>query len=239
LADPSNNDSLTSELESRLDDLFREDDAPEPVEIEPQAQGYPLAELKNLVLSIDWEITDKVLADFVSQVKVLKANFQDDKIVLMFLQILGSLGEYIKTNRGKAHPKTFKTLNSVFARLDEVVRSKGMSETEKKKILHTAMKRYKLLRQRISKEKVVPGRQKKIAMAKKAKPPIQKQPTEAEVAAVPSPGETVESVQPEPIASELKSAISANALAEAVNEIKAYIHAEIDNLREELKQLKK
>ena len=73
MAEQSNNDSLTSELESRLDDLFREDDAPEPVESETQSQDYPLSELKNLVLSIDWEITDKVLAEFVSQVKKLNA----------------------------------------------------------------------------------------------------------------------------------------------------------------------
>jgi len=239
LAEQSNNDSLTSELESRLDDLFREDDAPEPPESEPQSQDYPLAELKNLVLSIDWEITDKVLADFVKQVNNVKTKYENDKIVLMFLQILGSLGEYIKTNRGKAHPKTFKTLNSVFARLDEVVRAKGITETDKKKNLHIAMRRYKLLRKEIAKEQAVSGRQKKIAKTEKAKPPVKKQPMEAQVAAAPRAGETLETPQPEPAASGQKSTLSANALAEAVNEIKAYIHAEIDKLREELKQLKK
>ena len=239
MADQSNNDSLTSELESRLDDLFREDDAPELVEKKTEPVDYPLSELKNLVLSIDWEITDKVLSDFVNQVKSLSAKYQDDKIVLMFLQILGSLGGYIKTNRGKSHPKTFKTLNSVFARLDAVVRPEGMPETEKKKNLHMAMKRYKLLRKEISKGKAVPVRQKKIVETKKTKPPITKQPLEVEAAAVPSPDETVETAQPEPTASELKTAISANALAEAVIELKAYIHAEIDSLREELKQLDK
>ena len=67
---------------------------------------YPLAELKNLVLSIDWEITDDALADFISQVNNLKVTYKNEKIVLMFLQLLGSLGVYIKTNRGNAHPKT-------------------------------------------------------------------------------------------------------------------------------------
>jgi len=239
LADQSNNDSLTSELESRLDDLFREDDAPEMVETEPQPEEYPLSELKNLVLSIDWEITDKVLADFLTQVKSLKAQYHDDKIVLMFLQILGSLGEYIKTNRGKAHPKTFKILNSVFARLDAVVRTGGMSDTEKKKNLQTAMQRYKMLREEISKEKVGAGRQSKITESKKAKPPAKKQASEADVAAAASPIETVETADSEPTVSEPKSTISSDALAEAVNEIKAYIHAEIDKLREELKQLHK
>jgi hypothetical protein len=250
LADQSNNDSLTSELESRLDDLFSEDDAPPLVETETQKLEYPLSELKNLVLSIDWEITDEALVDFISQVKSLKAKYQDDKIILMFLQILGSLGEYIKAHRGKAHPKTFKILNSVFARLDAVVRTDEMSDPEKKKNLHIAMKRYKLLRKEISKEKAAPGprkespsAKKKITKAKKVEAPVQKQPPEHQ-----PEGETVadtvfeepaEVVQPEMAAMDAKTAIPADALAEAVNEIKAYIHSEIAKLREELIQSNK
>ena len=254
MADQSNNDSLTSELESRLDDLFREDDAPPLVEKEVQKPAYPLSELKNLVLSIDWEITDDALADFISQVKSLNAKYQDDKIVLMFLQILGSLGEYIKTHRGKAHPKTFKILNSVFARLDAVVRADGMPEAEKKKNLHIAMKRYKLLRREISKEKAVAGAKrdsvsakKKIAKAKEAEAPVKKQPPERQPEPQPE-GETVAdtfseeaavAVQPEMAAADAQPAIPADALAEAVNELKAYIHSEIAKLREELIQLNK
>jgi hypothetical protein len=96
---------------------------------------YPLAELKNLVLSIDWEITDEVLSGFLSQIDGLKNGYKNDKIILMFLQLLGSLGEYIKTNRGKAHPKTFKILNSAFSRLEDVVQKEDMAESEKKKLL--------------------------------------------------------------------------------------------------------
>ena len=238
MADQSNNDSLTSELESRLDDLFREEDGPEPIESEPKSEEYPLSELKNLVLSIDWEITDKDLADFVTQVKKLSSQYQNDKIVATFLQILGSLGEYIKTRRGKAHPKTFKTLNSVFARLDEVVRTGDMSGTEKKKNLHIAMKRYKLLREEIAKDKTRASRGSKVVGAKKTASQMQKPSTTVDDTAVPPPRQAVERRPAEPAVVVSEPAISEDALVKAVGEIKAYIRAEIDKLRGELKQLK-
>ena len=74
----------------------------------PAAADNPLAELKSMVFSIDWEITDEVLSAFLSQIAKLKNTYKNEKIILMFLQLLGSLGEYIKTNRGNAHPKTLK-----------------------------------------------------------------------------------------------------------------------------------
>ena len=60
MVDPKNIDTLSSELETRLDDLFAENDIPmtEAQDKDPK-DHYPLAELKNLILSIDWEITDR------------------------------------------------------------------------------------------------------------------------------------------------------------------------------------
>ena len=98
MARQNDEDSLSEELESRLDDLFGEDDkySEGPV-TEDSAQDYPLSELKNLVLSIDWEITDEVLQKFIGQIRDLKTTYKDDKINLTFLQILGSLGEQFLT----------------------------------------------------------------------------------------------------------------------------------------------
>ena len=134
MADSKDVDTLSTELENRLDDLFGDNNlAPSDAEENDIAAHYPLAELKNLILSIDWEITDEVLGKFLQQIKDLKLTYKHDKIVLTFLQILNSLGDYIKTNRAKSHPKTFKILNSVFSSLDKVVLSREMPETAKKR----------------------------------------------------------------------------------------------------------
>ncbi len=124
-------------------------------------EHYPLAELKNLILSIDWEITDEVLDNLLLQLKDLQLTYEHDKIVTTFLQILNSLGNYIKTHRAKAHPKTFKILNSVFVSLDKVVLSKEMTEPAKKKILRAEMNRYKELRTQIAKSKAAAAAKRK------------------------------------------------------------------------------
>jgi len=140
-------EALNLELDSRLDDLFGETDILLPdVEQEDSKEEYPLAELKNSILSIDWEITEEVLDKLVQQIQDLLTTYEDDKIVKTFLQILNSLGNYIRIHRGKAPPKTFKILNSVFSSLDKVVLSEDMTESAKKKLLRTEMKNYKKLR---------------------------------------------------------------------------------------------
>jgi hypothetical protein len=235
LANQNDDDSLSTELESRLDDLFGEDEKfSDRTPKDGLSQDYPLGELKNLVLSIDWEITDEVLENFLRQVDALKHTYKNDKINLTFLQILGSLGEYIKTNRGKAHPKTFKILNSVFSRFDDVVLAKDMPESEKKRILRPEMNKYKELREQISRNKTE-------KIAKKVAKPAQKitaQPME------PHAGKDVSStrktVKPEkvfmdraPVASIGDVSYPAE-LAKAVAEIKKFIHTEIKALREDL-----
>jgi hypothetical protein len=238
---------MSSELESRLDDLFGENDIPLPDSQDGDSTDYyPLAELKNLILSIDWEITDEVLVNFIQQLQDLKLTYQHDKIVFTFLQILNSLGDYIKTNRAKSHPKTFKILNSVFSSLDKVVLSKDMTESEKKKMLWAEMQRYKELRTHIAQSKSVQQRKAADVSAKterlsdkireegagieKTQPALQRsEAIEEELSTADQPGETTGIPSRGP---------SVEDLAEAVREIKQYIHAEINALKNEINALR-
>jgi len=240
LARQNDEDSLNAELESRLDDLFGEDDkfSEGPV-ADNLPEDYPLGELKNLVLSIDWEITDEVMQKFVRQVKELKSTYKDDKINLTFLQILGSLGEYIKTNRGNAHPKTFKILNSVFSQFDEVVSSNDMQQNEKKRILRAEMNRYKELREQISHAKTAKVRKKVAKPAKPSKVKKKEKQLDAEVSRTPK----VEMPADEPDVAlpdrEMSDVSYSEEIATAVKEIKKFVQAEFKMLREELKLAKK
>ena len=247
MADSKDVDTLSSELESRLDDLFGENNVPLPgAEDSDPSAYYPLAELKNLILSIDWEITDDVLEKFLQQIKDLNLTYQHDKIVMMFLQILRSLGDYIKKNRAKSHPKTFKTLNSVFSSLDKVVLSRDMAETAKKKILRAEMTRYKELRAQIYQSKTDAQRKAQAKPAKIDKPEIEEkrgeepitasepsvQLPEAEAAELP-----VSDQDQEPDVVTLREP-SVETLAEAVEELRKYIHDEIKALKKEIKSLR-
>lgn len=151
---PSDNDDITEEVEDRLDDLFGEENtAAVHLDESADSEDSPLRELKTIVLSIDWEITDEVMTSFVDQIAVLKDRFKNDKILLVFLQLLGSLGEYIKANKGMCHPDAFKILNSLFTQLDKVSQSKDLTESEKKKILATELAKYKTLKEQLTPSK--------------------------------------------------------------------------------------
>ena len=225
MVEPNDADKLNPELENRLDELSDENNASLPDnEDRDVSEYYPLSELKNLILSIDWEITDEVLEKLLQQIKDLNLNYKHDKIVLTFLQILNSLGVYIKKNRAKAHPKTFKTLNSVFSSLDKVVLSKDMVETDKKKILSTEMNRYKKLRFQIAQSKM-----------EKKKHKIKHQ--EPGITAPESFFQTPNAGEEEYPNTEQNQELSAGDLTNAVEEIKQYIHAEIEALKAEIKSL--
>ena len=251
MADSKDVDTLSTELENRLDDLFGENnEAPSDAEENDTTAHYPLAELKNIILSIDWEITDEVLAKLLQQIKDLKLIYKHDKFVLTFLQILNSLGDYIKTNRAKSHPKTFKILNSVFSSLDKVVLSREMPEAAKKKILRAEMNRYKELRTQISKGKATAPPKPKARPARADKPEVveetedqpviltepSEQPPETEISKPPVI-EPEPEPEPEPDVVTLREP-SVETLAEAVDHIKKYIHDEISALKKEIQALR-
>jgi hypothetical protein len=227
------------ELESRLNDLFGEDEKfAEESKSEDRASDYPLAELKNLVLSIDWEITDDILASFLNQINQLKKTYQQDKIVGIFLQILGSLGQYIKTNRGNAHPKTFKILNSVFSSLEEIVVDSDMAEAQKSKILRLEMKRYKELRQQISQKRVTRA-QSPASRGVKKKVAAAKQRPQRESAVVSKRDPKPSTVTAAEAADDNRRKDRAGLqLAEAVEEIKQFVRAEFKQLRKDIQSLK-
>ena len=151
---PTGDDVVNEEVEGRLDNLFGDEDtAADILEDSYESDDSPLRELKTIVLSLDWEITDEIMTNFVEQVAVLKDRLKDDKIILVFLQLLGSLGEYIRINKGKSHPGAFKILTSLFNELDKVAQSNDLTESDKKKILSAELTKYKTLKEQLIKAK--------------------------------------------------------------------------------------
>ena len=159
----NSDDLLVDEIDGRLDNLFAEDKTPQKDNGESDAsKEYPLKELKAVILSIDWEITDDVMKRLANQVAGLKKRYKDDKIVFILLQLLGSVGEYIRISRGQSHPDSFKFLNSLFKKLDKVVSTKDLSESEKKKILAVEVNKYKVLKGKLSSQEYVPQKKKQV-----------------------------------------------------------------------------
>ncbi len=217
--------------------LDLEEASADEAEEEYATDDYPLAELKNLVLSIDWEITEEALAGFLSQIDDLKVTYKDQKIILTFLKLLGSLGVYIKTNRGNAHPKTFKILSSVFSSLEEVVLSEDMTAAEKKKLLQTEMNKYKQLRSQVSKKKAAKAGRKETGAAFKTADARLKAPQKKVLA--PPDRKVPEKVLEKSLLPAEGAAQSHAELADAVADLKKFIRIELKALKQELRMLQK
>jgi hypothetical protein len=162
----TNGDQFSEEVEDRLQNLFGEEEPSEAAETKSaDIKPHPLRDLKTVILSIDWEITDEVMSSFVEQVAVSQDTYRNDKIVLVFLQLLGSIGEYIRTHLGQSHPDAFKILTSLFNELERIVQSEDLTEVEKKKILSVELGKYKKLKHQLIPSKAQAGGRRTAAAA--------------------------------------------------------------------------
>jgi HAMP domain-containing protein len=173
--DYSTGSTIAEEVDRRLDDLFGDSDE------SPDFEGYsddfedsPLKDLKPVVLSIDWEINDEIMTKFMAQVDSVKDTYKDDKILLMFLQLLGSAGKHIKAKKASSDPDVIRLLNSVYASLEKVILSQGMTEADKKKILLVQVNKFKKVREKIAK-KTAMDKEKEAPAPYETKPVIEEQ----------------------------------------------------------------
>jgi hypothetical protein len=125
-------------------------------------------------------------------------------------------------------------LDSVFSQFDDVILSKDMQESEKKRVLRTEMAKYKELRTQISREKADKTPKKAAKPEQKIKPKVKEQLLSAE--ATPAPTTEKPAIVPkEELTGPGVSGVSySEEIAKAVEEIKEFIHTEFKSLRETL-----
>jgi hypothetical protein len=144
-------DSLSFEVDRRLEDLFGEnEESPDPGKSERKVEVSPLWDLKAIILSIDWEITDEIMTRLTEQIARSKNAYKDNRTIFLFLQLIDSVGKYIKANKADTHPDAVKLLNSIYTSLEKVALTKGMPSAEKEKTLLFEVKRFKRLKEQIA-----------------------------------------------------------------------------------------
>ncbi len=82
----------------------------------------PLKLLRAAILSLDWEVTDDNLKQFNEWLQQYRTSIADNRLVMVLVQGLQALGEYIGTERADAHPEAFTLLHSFSDALDQVAR---------------------------------------------------------------------------------------------------------------------
>ncbi len=192
----------------------------------------PLKELKTIVLSIDWEINDEDMTRFVEQVETLKLVYEDDRVILLFLQILGSLGKYIKANKANSHPNAVKVLNSAYTSLEKVLLQKDVTAAEKEKILLVEVQRFKELEEQVALKRAAAHRKKDTKTPQETE--ANSKGKEKDMAPIEESG-TLGSAEEGVSRPDMNRMAPHEAFAYALEEIKQMIKAEFKSLRAELK----
>lgn len=152
--DPMDDKATNAELDNRLDNFFEKGKRMKSDSagggIDPKdLENSPIKDLKSVILSLEWEITDQVMQKLGEEIRKLEKLSKKDKIVVAFLQLLGSLGKYIRKKRAEAHPDSIRLLHSVYENLELAMLSKDLSDSEKKKMLVAQVNNYKTLKEEI------------------------------------------------------------------------------------------
>ena len=108
-----------------------------------------MEELKAVILSVDWEISDRTLRSFDTVITRLKDKLKANKVHFTFLQIMHSIGVYVARNKASSHKDAIKLLRSVFGNYEEVSRNSGMSAEKKKQILEGDIRAYNAFKREI------------------------------------------------------------------------------------------
>jgi len=216
-------------VEDRLKDLFGESVESPAIEGKSDSpeEDSPIMKLKSTILSIDWEISDDLLDKLIKEIGILENTYKDDKNLLVFFQLLGSVGKYVKSTKANAHPGAIRLLNSVYNSLEIVILSKGITTAEKRKILHVQVDQFKQLKEKIALRKAEMAKKKEV-IPPEIKPAIEEKEEDVVV-----------QVEPEVITEKLPPDISSmtpqETVAYVLAEVKQLIRAEFKALREELK----
>jgi hypothetical protein len=208
------------QVENRLDVLFEEGQiVPENQAGQIDFSESPLKMLKAILLAVDWEITEETLASLLRETKRLEEIYSKEKVPFTLLQILTSIGKYIRLNKGNAHPNTIKLINSVYLALEKTVATEGMTQQEKERLLLTEVAKFKKLKEDIAIRRETRGKERSddVVTPRLAEPR--------------SPPGEVEEKSLEGAVSELAPH---EAFAIAVEEIKDLIRAEFKALRAEI-----
>ena len=130
----------------------------------------PIARLKTIILSIDWEINDDILQQLDDELNELGTTWAGDKIKQVYVQGLSKIGKYIYKEKAGAHPNAIKLLITFYHNLEKIIINEdSMSEVEKKELLLADVKKFDQLKSQIGKPTDDAAVQAPVAVAEETK----------------------------------------------------------------------
>jgi hypothetical protein len=135
--------TLTTGVGKRLDEIFAADlqsENPQGVKIKI-VKTPSLANLRNIIMSMEWEVNDDLLKDLMQELSRLQKAYNKDSVLQKLFRLLVHLSRYIKVYKSDTHPYIFKMLFQAYNGLTKIASGK-CSNHQKAKIVNDEIKRY-------------------------------------------------------------------------------------------------
>lgn len=186
MSDEKTKDRITEEVDGRLEDFFSDDwsdspsteqevdlavseepapppppparpSAPASAPVADAADNLGLKDLKVLVLSLDWEITDSIMENMESEAVSLKKRLASDPVLVTYLSLLELLGRYVRVKKASAHPEAVNLIRDIYDSLESVMGDPQMAASEKKRAVLGMVERFNRIKKQISTAGPVPA----------------------------------------------------------------------------------
>ncbi len=108
----------------------------------------PLLKLNVIVLELDWEISDKNVGEYISEINNLMAQYQKDRPIYLFFKLHAAIGEYILKKKARSHPDALKFMYGVYNSLKKAL-SEGVPLVEKNRMILDEVNNFKTLKQKM------------------------------------------------------------------------------------------
>jgi hypothetical protein len=218
--------NLAIGVEKRLDEIF----ADELKGYDPQIkkvkhlQTRSLANLKNIIMALEWEVSIDYLNDLIQELSRLKRAYNKDSQVQKLLQLLSYLGRYIKVHQDNTHPEVFNMLFQAYNGLIKIASEKYSSHQKAKIVNHLIMRYLSLKSQLKQKNKNV--YRNKINNIKRLKESLS------------PPVASVSKPKKYPFRDSKELHYQNKNSNNRFQELKKFIHLEIEKLRKEIQSIK-
>ncbi|HDK43682.1 MAG TPA: hypothetical protein ENG91_03915 [Desulfobacteraceae bacterium] len=112
----------------------------------------PLRQLKTIILSLDWEITDATLEELSQEIRNLQELeiFHNDQVSQIYLQGIDKVGSYIRAEHVYAHPNAMKLLLTLYYDFEKIISSADITGPEITGLLKADVRKFKILQYQIA-----------------------------------------------------------------------------------------
>ncbi len=132
----------------------KDEPAEEPALAEPtDLADDPLADLKESLLTLDWEITPESIKAFEKELQLVSGKLSDDRHIMAVIKMALGVLQYLRAAKESAAPISIQFLHGAIRGLDIFVREPAPSDSERSEVMDKLLGQFRRVKAEIQRMK--------------------------------------------------------------------------------------